>query len=76
MKISKFQFPGLNLPPAELPSAARVDNRMQQIPVAQPPVIKGSVLSDNQRSMYDLCDTDFHSFFSNFLLLKVRWHIA
>lgn len=60
----------MNLPPAEIPPAARVDNRMQQMPVAQPPVIKGSVLSDSQRSMYDSNNTDLYSFFSNFPVPK------
>lgn len=59
--ISKFQFPGLNIPPIELP-VVRPENRIQQMPIAQP-IATGTVLTDNQRGTYDLCGYRFTIFF-------------
>lgn len=57
----------MNIPPVEIPpvqiASVRADNRIQQLPlpVAQP-IATGSVLTDNQRCMYDFYVKPIYNF--------------
>lgn len=49
--LMMFQFPSLNVPPAEIPTI-HANNRNLPLHHAQP-IVAGSALNDNQKGMYD-----------------------